>query len=73
METVSVVRTALPGTYGNRSMRVTGRKILVIDDHYEVQDFLRSMLELASDAYAVHCVPRLRKAGWSCCRSVLTC
>ena len=42
---------------------MTGSKILVIDDHYEVQDFLRSMLELASDTYAVHCVPSAEE-GW---------
>jgi CheY-like chemotaxis protein len=38
-------------------------KILIIDDHYEVQDFLRSMLELASEDFQVDCVPSAEE-GW---------
>ena len=39
------------------------RKILIIDDHYEVQDFLRSLLELASDDFQVESVPSAEE-GW---------
>ena len=33
------------------------KQILVVDDHFEMLEFLRSMLELSNEAYEVRAVP----------------
>ncbi|MCB0007338.1 MAG: response regulator, partial [Anaerolineales bacterium] len=39
------------------------KQILVVDDHFEMQDFLRSMLELSGRNYDVIAVPSAEE-GW---------
>lgn len=49
------------------------KQILVVDDHFEMLEFLRSMLELSNREYEVLGCRRRRRHIWSCGGCLLTC